>query len=203
MNLLRTLLLGTAISFSFSDIGRADKVFIPTHIIEDEGSEWADSDRKSVSRLISEVRLWDEKERKEVEVLSLQGALLHTAGVEKIVSDLLPLFPSLKVLDITCTSFDGDESADVVLAILRKYSSLEYLNIDGNLIAYLPEPLLKKTEMDSSLRETLMQKVIITPKSMVETVPKLQSFPDWRMTHQRFYEFWIPIQSQIDELLGL
>lgn len=203
MNLLRTLLLGTAISFSFSEIGRADKVFIPTHIIEDEGSEWADSDRKSVSLLISEVKLWDEKDRREVEVLSLQGNLLHTAGVKKIVSDLLPLFPCLRVLDLACTSFDEDESVDVVLAILKKFTSLHYLNIDGNSIAYRPEILLQKTENDPSLRDVLMEKVIITPKSMVQTVQKLQSYPKWRETHTHFHEYWTPTQSLIDQLHGL
>ncbi len=140
-------------------------------------------------KTIKEITIKDEDERKEINTLDLSKNTIQGQGFNIVVKELIPLLPCLEIIDLSYNLI-GEKGLESLYELLATYSHLKYVNIYGNGVARLVKKKVSEMEEASLLRKQIIDKVIVTPKSLViETFSSSTSLlQHWGETHKLFYQ---------------
>lgn len=163
-----------------------------TRVVSDEDIEWLRVEGYvSVSKFIRLTRALDPEDLEEFDSLNLKGTLLHTSGLRKVTDELLPYLPNLKFLNLCISELREDEDLILLALILKKFNSLEYVNIVGNGIAWRVLSFVKDREENKELTDKFYQKVIFSFHASLEDkfpIAERKKYRVWYQTHKNYYE---------------
>ncbi|MBY0271793.1 MAG: hypothetical protein K2X02_00035 [Alphaproteobacteria bacterium] len=163
-----------------------------TRVVSDEDIEWLRGEGYvSVSKFIRLTRALDPEDLEEFDSLNLKGTLLHTSGLRKVTDELLPYLPNLKFLNLCISELREDEDLILLALILKKFNSLEYVNIVGNGIAWRVLSFVKDREENKELTDKFYQKVIFSFHASLEDkfpIAERKKYRVWYQTHKNYYE---------------
>lgn len=138
-----------------------------------------------IRKLVKKVQKKDNDELDDLISLNLSKNTIQGPGFNIIVKEILPYVPNLQILDLSYNLIG--EKGLVPLQDLLNNTNLKYINIVGNGLARL---VLKDIHnKEERLREKIVEKVIVTPKSLINKsfsseVPYIKN---WLATHKKFY----------------
>ena len=169
----------------------AGRVLDGTKVVSDEDAEWlAGEDVVSTSKFVRKT-LKKPKELEEFDTLDLHGALLQTAGLRKIVDELLPSLPKLKILNLYFSGLNTKEDLELVASILQRFGNIQYVNIVGNPIAREVVSFVKEQDAKNGISDKFKKRVVFSFKTLLE-----DKFPeaerkdnlDWYNAHKAYYQ---------------
>lgn len=206
MNILKTLLLGTALGV-FSNCGVSADLIKRKDIVSEEDAEYLNDHRYvPVHKFVTEMKQKDSEELQKIDILSLEGSTLRSSGMRMIMDEVLPLLPHLRILDISYTSLNEPEDAGLIIEILRRFPHLEFLHVLGNgVLAHLPTNLVTQAKSDKQLLDNVTSKVTVFHSGLASDElkqPDLASYKDWDQTHRRFYQEWDKLESNFPDLFA-
>ncbi|MBM3468021.1 MAG: hypothetical protein FJX71_01150 [Alphaproteobacteria bacterium] len=140
----------------------------------------------SITRLIEQAKLMNESDRRRITTLTIESSLLGNSGFKKLAEGFIPLFPSLRVLKLSC---DGIEEGDAptLYRLLATQPSISFANIlENRLVQRVRYDVSNGLNIEDKARVT--EKVIAFHKSEIEEIASPQFPAKWKEVHERFYK---------------